>query len=515
MKIIEFKIPFDQDLASYLKSQHPSVENYCILSQSLDARKAPQGRKPHYLYRIAHWPQGQKNPLGQTTHFAHKLKKNEKPIVIVGAGPAGLFAALRLLDHGVTCLIVERGDHSGERMKKIARYWRYGQLDEHSNVCFGEGGAGLYSDGKLITRIKSDEIPYVMKRLVEFGAPESTAYQANPHLGSNKIREIIVKLTDYLKSRGVEICYRTSMVDLTIQQGKLESVILSDGQQIECEHLILAAGHSAKDVYQLLQKKDIALEGKDFAVGLRVEHPRSLLDRLQYGRFAGEKLGAARYRLSYHDHSIDRGGYSFCMCPGGYVLNSSTDHQGLVTNGMSNYACNSPWSNGALVVTVRWGVDFAAEHFLSGLNFVQDIEAKAKALSVQHATGKELPALSAREFLSQKINWDQCLPKSSTPSKIFKADIRQIFPSFINDFLAKSLLEFDQKLPGFIDDQTLLIAPETRTSSPLRIVRHPQSLMSPSLKGLYPCGEGAGYAGGITSAAVDGINVASALINSL
>ena len=239
-------------------------------------------------------------------------------------------------------------------MKHIARHWRYGEFDDDNNVCFGEGGAGLFSDGKLITRVKSPFINYVMNRLVDFGAPPEIAYESNPHLGSNKIRGLISKITDHLRENGCEIHYHKKMQEFIFSQGEVSGIKCADGDIFNSNCVVLAVGHSAHDIYRHCEESGVAMRPKDFAVGVRVEHSRMDMDRLQFGNFAGhEALGTARYRLSWHDKTTDLGTYSFCMCPGGYVLSSGTDADGIVVNGMSNYARNSRWSNSALVVTVK------------------------------------------------------------------------------------------------------------------------------------------------------------------
>jgi uncharacterized protein len=256
------------------------------------------------------------------------------------------------------------------------------------------------------------------------------------------------------------------------------------------------------------------MKAKDFAVGVRIEHPRRLIDGLQHGSFcSAPEMGSARYRLSWHDKWTDHGVYSFCMCPGGYVLSSGTEGNGIVVNGMSNFARNSPWSNSAIVVSVKAETDLEDKDLMAGLRFQHEIEKKAYLLSKQKASGRELPAMTVKEFMNGKIT-DKPLPKTSSPSGLFKTDIREIFPAFIVDHLKKGLLEFERDIPGFVSDEAVLIAPETRTSAPLTILRDKKSLVSLSHKGLYPCGEGAGYAGGITSAAVDGVKCARSILQS-
>lgn len=509
---LQFKLVFDQDIESYIKSKYPKVVDYRILSQSLDARGAPRGKSPIYHYIVEVIKDGE-NFEETKEVFNQKHSISSKPIII-GAGPGGLFAALRFAEYGISTIVIERGDEAGKRMLHISKYWRKGILNTESNVCYGEGGAGLFSDGKLITRVKSPFIKYVMRKFVDFGAPEEVGYLSNPHLGSNKIRKIITKISDYLKERDHEVIYNEKVDSLIFKDKSVVGVKLSSGRELFSEHVILATGHSAGEMYEHLLLNKVAMRQKDFAVGVRVEHPRVVIDQLQHGQYhESEFLGSARYRLSYHNKITDKGTYSFCMCPGGYVLSSGTEVDGIVVNGMSNYARNSKWSNSALVVSVKAGDDFSSDDVLSGMKFQHKIEQKAYDISVEQADGRMLPAMTVGEFLSGKLN-NNPLPKTSSPSGIFKTDIRKIFPDFINDHLKAGLEDFERQMSGFTLRDALLIAPESRTSAPVTVVRDKKTLESASHKGLYPCGEGAGYAGGITSAAVDGVKIAESIIAS-
>ena len=348
---------------------------------------------------------------------------------------------------------------------------------------------------------------------MDFGAPPETAYESNPHLGSNKIRNIIYEMSTYLRAQGCEFIYNNRVEKLLYADKKVVGVELKDKQKLMSDYTILATGHSAKEMYEHLLANNVAMQAKDFAVGVRIEHPRKLIDSSQHGEFCTQ-LESARYRLSYYNEETTRGTYSFCMCPGGYVLSSGTDKNGIVVNGMSNFARNSPWSNSALVVTIRAGKDFPQTDVLAGLHFQEAIEQKAFSLSQQFATGRELPAISVGEFMKGKVSAD-LLPVSSSPSKIFKANFADIFPKFIIDHLKMAIYKFNEQIPGFASKEALLIAPETRTSAPITILRDRESLRSESHLGLYPCGEGAGYAGGITSAAVDGIKVVESIVKDI
>ncbi|EPZ51202.1 pyridine nucleotide-disulfide oxidoreductase [Bacteriovorax sp. BAL6_X] len=508
-KITNFKLDFDQDLEFYLNKNFPGFADYRIHNKALDARGANRGKKPIYNYKVEIiYPGEEFAAYREQFNFLDNFSQTP---VIIGAGPAGLFCALRLAEYGIKSIIIERGDRAHNRMKHIARFWRYNEFDDDNNVCFGEGGAGLFSDGKLITRIKSPYVQYVMNRFVDFGAPPETAYVSNPHLGSNKIRGLIKKITDHLKDKGCEIHYNVKVDEVLFEEDKkVAGVKLSDGRLLETNNVVLATGHSAKEIYYHLKDKEVAMEAKDFAVGVRIEHRRSQVDFLQYGRFVQEDLGAARYKLTYHNKEVDKGTYSFCMCPGGYVLSSGTDADGIVVNGMSNFARNSPWSNSALVVSVNAGKDFGLDDVLNGHYFQRDIEKKAYEASLANATGKEIPSQRVQDFLDGRISKD--LPKTSCPSGIFSHNLTTILPEFISQGLREGLESFDKKMKGFVNNDALLLAPETRTSAPVTIKRSRATFESDSHKGLYPCGEGAGYAGGITSAAVDGVKVAMAMI---
>ena len=396
-------------------------------------------------------------------------------------------------------------------MLAIGKYWKNGRLDKENNVCFGEGGAGLFSDGKLITRIKSPYVQYVMDKLVTFGAPPEIAYQSNPHLGSNKIRQLISQLTQELLENKNEIYYNTKIKKLLFEGQKVVGIETVNGNKYYSPYVILATGHSATEMYHHLAEKNVMLRPKDFSVGVRIEHSRRLINRSQHGEFSeDEALGASRYRLSWKNPESKKGVYSFCMCPGGYILSSGTEDEGIVTNGMSNYAHNSPWSNAALVVNVKAGEDFSTNQILNGLDFQRSIEHSAYLHSKEYASGKELPAQTVTDFMDNSFS--TFLPKTSCPSGIISCNLIDIFPSFIIDNLREGIINFAKRVENFISYDAVLLAPETRTSSPITICRNPESLESYSHRGLYPCGEGAGYAGGITSSAVDGVKVAMAIL---
>jgi uncharacterized protein len=501
------KVGLDEDLEEKLAWLAPGFSEYRVLRESVDARKR---HDPHFVYSFEVLMPGE-DPTPARFEFSKVRWGDRQNPVIIGSGPAGLFAALRLVERGIPCVLLEQGSECGARLKAINRFWRYGELDPRNNVGFGEGGAGLYSDGKLITRIKSPHIAYVMDRLIQFGAPSEIRYLANPHVGSDRIRRIIPVLRDFLQKNGCEIHFDCKVTELKIQSAqttRVTGVTTDDGREFSSDHIILATGHSAEDLFQHLHDVGVFMEGKSFAVGLRIEHPQKLINRVQY-RDAAEhpKLSAANYKLTYHNKKDDFGVYSFCMCPGGYVLSSGTDAQGVVSNGMSNYHRNSPFANAAIVVTVNHPDNFGSDLW-GGMKFRKELE--ARALSRVHAQGgtRELPAQRVVDFLEGRRG--ETLPGSS-PSKAIGVELHDLLPRQIYTRLQEGFESFAKKIPDFMGPEAQLYGVESRTSCPLRITRNPDTLQSLSHQGLFPCGEGAGYAGGITSAACDGIRIADVI----
>ncbi len=506
MKNINLKLKLNADLESELNKQAPGWVEYKILKKSVDARK-----KSNILiiYSIDVYFEGE---TPETQDFkTTKVKFSADPVVIVGTGPAGLFAALRLVESGVPVVIVEQGSETKERLKKINEFWRYGKLSETNNVCFGEGGAGLFSDGKLITRIKSPHIPYVMQRLVDVGAPEEILYLANPHVGSDKIRRLIPHLREKIKALGGEFLFETQMQSLIIKENEVLGIEVIDlntnkNKSIMGSSVILATGHSAMNVYESLKEQNVEMLGQSFALGLRVEHPRDLVNEMQYGNhWEHPNLETANYKLSFQDKAQNVGIYSFCMCPGGYVLNTSTHNGYMGCNGMSNYRRNSPYSNSAIVVTIDYEKYFGEDHF-KGLGWRSEVE----RTFYESVKSKELPAQNLVDFLSEKES--QKLIDGSSVSGAKSAPLHSLLPQNIYDSFLKGIEDFNKKMKGFISEDCLLYGVESRTSSPLRIQRDTKTFESTSHKNLYPAGEGAGYAGGITSAACDGVRIAEQLI---
>ncbi|MFW5872191.1 MAG: NAD(P)/FAD-dependent oxidoreductase [bacterium] len=510
-KCISLQLDYDKDLEQFLFHNYPDMQDYKVVKRSLDPRGAPRGRKPKYNYQIELLFENVSKD--ENFHLPHFGPMKETPI-IVGAGPAGLFAALYFADHGISSIVIERGDPIQQRIKKIAKFWKDGILDVDSNVCYGEGGAGLFSDGKLYTRVKSPLIKYFRKRLVDFGAPEFTLWDNEPHIGSNKLRRIINTITKYLEDCGTKFLFNTKLVDIDFDNhsNTVKSIYLSNGQKMDTRYLLLATGHSATDIYYMLGNKNVTMQCKNFAIGFRIEHRRDLIDHSQFGPFAGDELlGAAKYRLKTKINE-QQSVFSFCMCPGGYILSSGTDVDGLVTNGMSNFKHNSKWSNSAIITNVLIGREFGAK-WDEGLKFQRLIEYKAWHLSKEYnGLGKILPGLHIHDLLKTGRPTRR-LPPNSVLGNCIAAPIQEIFPFSIFEVLLLAIDRFAGKIKGFNNHDALVVAPETRTSSPVTIVRDRKTLESISNPGLYPLGEGAGYAGGITSAAVDGMTAAERIIS--
>lgn len=504
----DLEIGLEENLADVLRRKVPSYSGHRVLRQSVDARRSAQ--IPHWVYSVEVFEENETPKTEPHDPEPMRWPNSQPKPLIVGTGPAGLFAALRFTERGIPCVVLERGSVGEKRIGKINRFWRYGELDPDNNVCIGEGGAGLYSDGKLITRIKSPHIPYVLDRLVKFGAPEEIRWLSNPHVGSDKIRRVIPKLREFLLERGCEIHFDTAMTELLLDGTRVTGVRTKDGREFHSNHVVLATGHSAEDILLRLREQGVFMEGKSFALGLRIEHPQTAINKIQYrSAWDHPSLGSANYRLANHDDASGVGVYSFCMCPGGYVLSSGTEADGVVANGMSNYRRNSPFANAAIVVSIDHDKWFGKDVF-GGLVFRRALEQKMFA-AVQAAVGNPaspshaIPVQRVVDFVAGRAG--PALP-SSSPSGVVSVRLDQLLPAEIVQRLRESLLRFDEKMKGFVSPEAQFHGIESRTSCPVRITRDSETLESVSHAGLYPAGEGAGYAGGITSAACDGVRLA-------
>ena len=437
------------------------------------------------------------------------------PVVIVGGGPAGLFCAYQLARAAIPAVIVDRGKPVQARRRDLKGLTQHGRVDPDSNYCYGEGGAGTYSDGKLYTRShKRGDVRDVIEILATHGAPHDILVDARPHIGSNKLPRVITALRQTLASVGSEIRFGARAVDLVIAehhgQRRAIGVRLADGGELTGRAVVIASGHSAHDVHDLLGRAGVRLEAKPFAMGVRIEHPQPLIDRIQYGRAAGHPaLPAAAYKLAFTPDD-GRGAFSFCMCPGGWIVPAATEPDGVVVNGMSLSRRDSPFANAGLVVTVA-ADDFgpAAAGPLAGIELQRRVEQAAFRVGGGRFRA---PAQRLADFLDGRASTS--VGASSYRPGLAPADLTAVLPEFVAQALRGGLRRIGARLPGFLFPDAMLVAAETRTSAPVRLVRDAQTLESPSLGGLFPCGEGAGYAGGIISAALDGARVAAAILSS-
>jgi hypothetical protein len=420
-------------------------------------------------------------------------------VLVVGMGPAGLFAALHLARYGLSVTLVERGRPVEERVRDVRRFWTAGELDPTSNVQFGEGGAGTFSDGKLTTRVNHPWTRLVLQTLVDCGAPAEILVQAKPHVGTDCLRRVLVNFRTALRQAGVELLYQSRLSGLEYAGGAVRAGIIDERGAIPCDSLVLAPGHSARDTYRMLAEAGVALEAKPFAVGARVEHPAEVINRIQYGFVAHPALSAADYALAWNDPDSGRGVYSFCMCPGGEVVNAASETGGVVVNGMSGHSRTGSYSNSALVVAVR-REDFDDADPLAGVRFQRRWEEAAFAAG---GGDYRAPAQNLLTFLGRGRG---ALVSSCRPG-VREAELDRVLPPFVVDGLRRALPHFERRMRGFITGEATLTGVETRTSAPLRILRGEDG-ESVSHPGLYPAGEGAGYAGGIMSAALDGLRVA-------
>ncbi|MCQ2450455.1 MAG: hypothetical protein MJ080_00560 [Clostridia bacterium] len=430
-------------------------------------------------------------------------KVPENPPVIVGFGPCGMFAGLVLARAGLKPVILERGKSVDERTKDVLNFFGGEKLNTESNVQFGEGGAGTFSDGKLNTGIKDKRIREVLKTFVSFGAPENILYDAKPHIGTDILKTVVKNIRNEIIKLGGEIRFSSKLNDMVFEDNKLKEIIVND-EKIPCDKLVLAIGHSARDTFKMLKDNGIKMEQKPFAVGVRIEHLQSDINKALYGKFYdNENLAAADYKMAVHLEN-GRGVYTFCMCPGGEVINASSEENGIAVNGMSENARKGNNANSALLVGIT-PEDFPSTDVLSGIELQREIEHKAYLVG---NGGVPITTVGSMVFgKEQKIG----RVKPTVKPKTVFADMKDIFPPFIVDFLCEGIKRFDRKIEGFADCDAIITAPESRSSSPVRILRD-ENGESISISGLFPCGEGAGYAGGITSAAVDGMKTAEKIV---
>ncbi len=520
--LTNLRIPVEKDGEDeYLKaaSQKLSVcetdiQIVKILSKSLDT--GDQEQFYYDLSLVVHTSDSFDNRQNFPVYTEPKAKERkpragaERP-VIVGFGPAGMFAALELISYGLKPIIFERGKRLEERTLDVQKFMKERVLDPESNIQFGEGGAGSYSDGKLFSRkMNTEYINKVLDTFIKFGAPEEIGYVSKPHLGTDLLCGIVRNIRDYILEQGGEIHYRAKMTDILLSDNAVVGVVINGEKEYHCSSLYLAPGHSARDTFEMLRNKGIRLEQKQISVGVRVEHPVEIINHMRYGDkykdFAG--IGAATYSLNYTDRRIGRGVYTFCMCPGGEVVNASSGHGMLVVNGMSYSRRASEFSNAAIVVPCRTN-DYCSADPLAGIEFQKDIEQKAF-----HAGGGKwaVPAQNLPDFLRKKVSG--CLNRNSCATGTAAADMHEIFPAFVSDALVTAFATWEKTYPLFVSSHAILMGAETRTSAPLRITRS-ETFESVNIKNLYPIGEGSGYTGGITSSAADAIRAVETVMSSI
>lgn len=498
------------------------VVSWFIIKKALDARR---NKPPHFVYAVKisladnvalpeTLPEGiqikmfnDEPAIGPSLIGTSRALSGKLPVVVIGSGPAGLFAAYMLAVKGVSVLLLERGRTIDKRIKDVRTFWEKGLLKPESNVLFGEGGAGTFSDGKLTSRTKNPYAGWVKKVLVEMGAPQTILTDAKPHIGTDGLREVIIHLRKKLIELGCIFQFESRVTDFIIRHDAIAAVIVNGQLEIEADQVILAIGQSADDTYYRLDERGVKMEAKPFAMGLRVEHPQALINAIQYGRWSNHPhLPPAEYFITAAAGDLNRSIYTFCMCPGGQVIGCGALPGVLITNGMSNRQRSGEFANSAVVANVRVE-DFAVGGGpLSGLAFRSSWEREAFV-----AGGRSYcaPAQKLSEFIEQKFSG--VVGRTSFLPGVKAARLADVLPDFVADALRIGIKQFDKKMPGFISQEAHLIGVETRTSSPVRICRGADS-QSENVRGLYPCGEGAGYAGGIISSALDGIKAAQHVI---
>lgn len=507
--------------ASILTVSPKDVVNFAIIKKAIDARR---NKPPHFVYVVQlaladDFPLPQKPVSGihivriedkSSGPFFSKSSVSELPPVVAGSGPSGLFAAYVLAASGLPVLMLERGTSIEKRTADVKTFWEKGILNPAGNVLFGEGGAGTFSDGKLTSRSKNPYSSWVKKILVEMGAPSAILTDAKPHIGTDRLRKVIINLRHKLVSMGCAIRFEAQVTDFIVRQGRLAAIVVNEKEEIKTDRLVLAIGQSADDTYGKLQVSGVRMEAKPFAMGLRVEHPQELINALQYGKWSGHPhLPPAEYFVTAAITGLNRSVYTFCMCPGGAVIGCSAFPGYVLTNGMSNSLRSGDHANSAVVVNVRVD-DFALPgEPLAGLEFRGLWEKKAFEAG---GGNYHAPVQRLTDFLEKKAA-APAGPTSFCPGTK-PAALEDVLPVFVADALRAGIFEFNRKMPGFITAEANLIGVETRTSSPVRICRTGDG-QSETVNGIYPCGEGSGYAGGIISSALDGIKAAEKLINNL
>lgn len=489
-------------IAGSIGNKPEDISGFIITKKSIDAR----GKQAWVNLTLTAYIN---EPVHHREKFAFQfqdIKKAKKSVIIIGAGPAGLFAALKLIELGIKPILLERGKDVRARRRDLAMLNKEGEINAESNYCFGEGGAGTYSDGKLYTRSsKRGSIERILNLFVHFGAEEKILYEAHPHIGTNKLPHIITAMRMKILECGGEIHFEKKVTDFIISNNAIASVLTQNGDSFSADAIILATGHSARDIFELLQHKNILIEAKPFALGVRVEHPQSLIDSSQYHcTIRSPYLPPASY--SWVQQVNGKGVFSFCMCPGGIIATASTAPGELVVNGWSPSKRNNPFANSGIVVSIEekdW-LSYKKAGALAAMKYQQEVEAKAFA----YGGGKFVaPAQRMVDFFENKVS--NSLPACSYLPGLHSTSLKEVLPAFVFQNLQTAFKEYGKKMKDYFTNEAVVVATESRTSSPVRIPREKHTLQHPQINNLYPCGEGAGYAGGIVSAAMDGENVAT------
>ncbi|MCR4924753.1 MAG: hypothetical protein K5917_00530 [Clostridiales bacterium] len=529
IRVNEIKLSLDATMADIkkatakaLKINESKIKNFSIYKKSIDSRKKEEniffifsvdvevdGDEQEIVSKFEPSKAAVVEPFSYT--MPEVIYKSDFRPVVVGFGPGGMFASLILAQAGLRPIVLERGSDVDKRTKDVKNFWLTRELNEKSNVQFGEGGAGTFSDGKLTTGIKDKRCRKIFLEFAENGAPEEILYSAKPHIGTDKLALVVKNIRKKIISLGGEIHFESKLTDIIIRNGVVYGITYEDenGHSIdmEADSVILAIGHSARDTVEMLYSKNINMMRKPFSVGARIEHPQELINKAQYGRFASHPaLGAADYKLSCHSLH-ERGAYTFCMCPGGTVVMAASEKGGIVVNGMSEYARNSENANSALLVGIE-PEDVPGDHVLGGIYYQREMEQKAFELGGKNYSA---PAQLVGDFLNFTPSTKLGSVKPTCPTGVTMSDLTQVLPKKVTDTMRDAIVKMDKKLNGFALADAVLTGPETRSSSPVRILR--DEFCQTNIRGLFPCGEGAGYAGGIVSAGVDGIRCAEALLS--
>ncbi|MEJ7557658.1 MAG: FAD-dependent protein [Pedobacter sp.] len=497
---LELQDKIREHIAIALNVQITKIGGFRVMKRSIDARS----RK--VIYRMQLKVFIDEIPPEEPSKFLYSNVANAKRVIIVGAGPAGLFAALQCIENGLKPIVLERGKDVKQRRRDLATINKDGLVNTESNYCYGEGGAGTYSDGKLYTRSnKRGDINKVLQIFIQHGANADIGVDARPHIGTNKLPQIITSIRETIENAGGEVCFNQKVTDFKIQFGKITGVVVNGGDLLEANAVILATGHSARDIYELLHHKGILVEAKPFALGVRIEHPQSVIDAAQYHCDSRSKFLPPAY-YSLVEQVGQRGVFSFCMCPGGIIAPCATYENEIVVNGWSPSKRNNPFANSGTVVQITLD-DVKGEHPLRMMNFQSEIEKRA----FQHGGGDLVaPGQRMVDFVERRLSSD--LPTNSYLPGTKSALLDEMLPGFVASSLKSALPIFGKKMKGYYTNEAILVGVESRSSSPVRIPRDKETFQHPTVSGLYPCAEGAGYAGGIVSAAIDGINCANAVL---